>query len=292
SQSANPYSYILNNPMSGTDPTGYSAVRSGNASAWRTNELMGEFAGTPFPSEDKMRRINEMFKGTSHLFSASNGQTNDENSTGNNSGEDDKEGVGIAVSEIATAAGAGSVALSAIEHITKDKALVPPAGDYKSTSQSRGLGKLEKVKWGKANQIPLKNITSFSSRTGGLLGVAAAFASAMANKNALISGDITETEYDGKLISDSVMALVSIRGGSGGALAGAAYFVADYVFSKDDVNGWIMIKRGGFQAMENTQLNFQELGRGMKGIRQEYYNNPRGLINNALGVKDIKPKGN
>ncbi|GGP72663.1 hypothetical protein GCM10009347_41650 [Shewanella algicola] len=35
SQSANPYSYILNNPMSGTDPTGYSAVRSGNASAWR-----------------------------------------------------------------------------------------------------------------------------------------------------------------------------------------------------------------------------------------------------------------
>ncbi|GGQ29793.1 RHS repeat domain-containing protein [Shewanella litoralis] len=35
SQSANPYSYILNNPMSGVDPTGYSAVRSGNASAWR-----------------------------------------------------------------------------------------------------------------------------------------------------------------------------------------------------------------------------------------------------------------
>ncbi len=37
SQSANPYSYILNNPMSGVDPTGYLA-KGTNASNWRTSE--------------------------------------------------------------------------------------------------------------------------------------------------------------------------------------------------------------------------------------------------------------
>ncbi|MDT3336833.1 RHS repeat-associated core domain-containing protein, partial [Shewanella sp. SP1S1-7] len=291
SQSANPYSYILNNPMSGTDPTGYSAVRSGNASAWRTNELMGEFAGTPFPSEDEMRRTNEMFKGTSHLFSASNGQTNDENSTGNNSGEDDKEGVGIAVSEIATAAGAGSVALSAIEHITKDKALVPPAGDYKSTGQSRGLGKLEKVKWGKVNQISLKQLTESAKAGGGFLGVIAAAAATEANSDALSNGSISEGEFEGKRNADIAMLIVAMRGGTGGAVAGAVYYVADYVFSKDDVNGWIMLKRDGVQAMGNTQSSFQELGRDMKGIRREYDSDPNGFLHKLLSVQNISIGG-
>jgi RHS repeat-associated protein len=37
SQSLNPYSYIMNNPLSGTDPTGYQAVGSGNCTAGTAN---------------------------------------------------------------------------------------------------------------------------------------------------------------------------------------------------------------------------------------------------------------
>ncbi|MEO3738488.1 RHS repeat domain-containing protein, partial [Shewanella baltica] len=46
SQSANPYSYILNNPMSGVDPTGYSAIRSGNASNWRVPMCDSNYGNT------------------------------------------------------------------------------------------------------------------------------------------------------------------------------------------------------------------------------------------------------
>jgi len=85
--------------------------------------------------------------------------------------------------------------------------------------------------------------------------------------------------------------IVAMRGGTGGAVAGAVYYVADYVFSKDDVNGWIMLKRDGVQAMGNTQSSFQELGRDMKGIRREYDSDPNGFLHKLLSVQNISIGG-
>jgi hypothetical protein len=119
--------------------------------------------------------------------------------------------------------------------------------------------------------------------------VAAVVVSAKANREALENGNITAAEYEGKIAADTTMALISMRGG---AVAGAAYFIADYVFSKDDVNGMIMIKRSNVKAFENSQSTFQNLGRGLKGIRQEYDNNPIGFIQQIIGVPDINPRGN
>ncbi|MBU2881780.1 hypothetical protein KO525_17685 [Psychrosphaera sp. B3R10] len=50
-QSINPYSYIMNNPMAGTDPTGYLA-KSSNASNWRTSacDLDNSCPSTPVES--------------------------------------------------------------------------------------------------------------------------------------------------------------------------------------------------------------------------------------------------
>jgi RHS repeat-associated protein len=88
SQSANPYSYILNNPMSGTDPTGYRSVRSGNASAWATNELMGDMYS--FHKTVEEMQYNKAMKALKK--STSNGEKNEEKSTDNGSKNHEDEG--------------------------------------------------------------------------------------------------------------------------------------------------------------------------------------------------------
>tara|TARA_R110002126_G_scaffold34754_11_gene107414 strand:- start:1033 stop:2259 length:1227 start_codon:yes stop_codon:yes gene_type:complete len=88
SQSANPYSYILNNPMRGTDPTGYSAVRGGNASAWATNEFMGDMYS--FRKTVEEMQYNKAMKALKK--STSNGEKNEEKSTGNGSKKHEDEG--------------------------------------------------------------------------------------------------------------------------------------------------------------------------------------------------------
>ncbi|WP_282110060.1 RHS repeat domain-containing protein [Shewanella algicola] len=88
SQSANPYSYILNNPMSGVDPTGYSAVRSGNASAWATNEFMGDMYS--FHKTVEVMQYNKAMKALKK--STSNGEKNEEKSTGSGSKKHEDEG--------------------------------------------------------------------------------------------------------------------------------------------------------------------------------------------------------
>jgi RHS repeat-associated protein len=73
SQSANPYSYILNNPMAGTDPTGYRSVRSGNAESWRDTD--------PIEKEPYIapKGASSEAKGST---ATANGEKNDKNSNG------------------------------------------------------------------------------------------------------------------------------------------------------------------------------------------------------------------
>ncbi|MFB2777475.1 RHS repeat domain-containing protein, partial [Shewanella xiamenensis] len=291
-QSVNPYSYIMNNPLAGTDPTGYAATCSDDNNCDLSDIKADEIENIQITKDGNMI-INTKDNGSFQVDSVNGQNTHGSFSVADigslQQNSNNKEGSGA--SEIATATGAGSAVLSGVEHMTNGKALVPPAGDYKLTGQSRGLGKLEKVKWGKVNQISLKQLTESAKAGGGFLGVIAAAAATEANSDALSNGSISEGEFEGKRNADIAMLIVAMRGGTGGAVAGAVYYVADYVFSKDDVNGWIMLKRDGVQAMGNTQSSFQELGRDMKGIRREYDSDPNGFLHKLLSVQNISIGG-
>ncbi|CAM2817400.1 hypothetical protein SHAM105786_06500 [Shewanella amazonensis] len=302
-QSVNPYSYIMNNPLAGTDPTGYaceaatgSHICKSEVKATVTKEgTTAKVHLTGGTAKQQRAVANTIVNGAktaqatgSSLASGILSEVgsmlwNTKQTMGSttNSNSDNTAG------EVATAAGAASVSLSVLEHTTDGKALVPPIGDYDSTGQSRVMGKLEKVKPGKINQIPLKEITKYASRLGGALGAVAVMASYKANIAALEKGDISDSELKGKLFADAVVALIAFRGGKGGAIVGGAYFVADYVFSKDDVNGWIMIKRESVSAMENTQSSISDSTRELKAIRREYENNPKSVIYSSLGIDNI-----
>ncbi|MCL1043690.1 FG-GAP-like repeat-containing protein [Shewanella marisflavi] len=80
SQSANPYSYILNNPMAGTDPTGYMA----EASNWRTREC--DLAPMGCQSTPVSRLLDK--------WGVSNGQSNESLAKAHQQRRRDKESAG------------------------------------------------------------------------------------------------------------------------------------------------------------------------------------------------------
>ncbi|MEC4740472.1 hypothetical protein HWQ48_24530 [Shewanella sp. E94] len=287
-QSVNPYSYIMNNPLAGTDPTGYCTAATGtrikSCGDLKVDvKVDGKTVGSAVVKDVNFKNgadvSSAMSAGTGKIASAISDIGSPQQNAQKNVDNNDN-----LTSELATGMAFGSAVLGGVESLTNGKTLVPPMGDFESSGQSRGLGKLEDTKVGKINQISLKNVTQFASRAGGLLGVAAVVVSAKANREAFEKGYITAAEYEGEIAADTAIALISMRGG---AVAGAAYFIADYVFSKDDVNGIIMIKRSNVKAFENTRSTLQELGSDMKGIRREYDSTPASFLHKMLGVQEV-----
>ncbi|WP_394132947.1 SpvB/TcaC N-terminal domain-containing protein [Shewanella maritima] len=283
SQSANPYSYILNNPMSGTDPSGYQ-------SECTTGSNTG-FEG--FCSSAQIAEVEDgEEKDDDTEVPVSNGQKNEAKGEdvdwakrvietyGKITGEKvSSSDVTETAAKLAT--GASTIALGLEK--TKNLTLLNTAETGTalmatgSTLNAWGVSNNSKA----ATALLSLDASKLGKELGTKAGVAGLFVSLASNAAALNNGKITSSEAVVKSSIDVSALLVGIRGGPVGATASIAYSVTDIVYG--DGGGVIQLKRDAVQAINQIEIQM-----GANKVSQKIQQNPLGTMRRLFGLPSIK----
>tara|TARA_R110002033_G_scaffold81172_2_gene132031 strand:+ start:425 stop:7096 length:6672 start_codon:yes stop_codon:yes gene_type:complete len=273
SQSANPYSYILNNPMSGTDPTGYASCSSDDVSGCVVDKIEKV---APTGSHIKTGRTfsgktsdGGSFSFTAHKgagvvsMSMSGGQKNESKAL---RGQETAKNIAKDVADDSSKLATGASVVAAGLNQTKDLALLNTTGTGTalmatgSTGNAWALSKNTTSNLVAASLDGTKLASKLSSQAT-VVGIIASVASNALNENA------TKTEAIVKSTVDASMAVVGMRGGSVGTALAIVYATVDVSYP----GGLIQLNKDANRGISNFSRKI-DTNNVQKGFREDPMN--------------------
>jgi len=285
-QSVNPYSYIMNNPLAGTDPTGYaceaatgSHICKSEVKATVTKEgTTAKVHLTGGTTKQQQAVVNAIANGASKMQSSTPAsvKTQDLNGQGQiaNKGGSSAKDAADNTGKMMTGA---SIVTAGLEQ-TKDLALLNTAGTGTalmatgSTGNAWALSKNAKSNLVAASLDGSKLASKLSPQVT-LVGLLASGVSSAMDE------DVTFTEAIVKSGVDASMALVGLRGGGVGTALSIGYSVVDVTYP----GGWI-------QANKDANRGISQFSKEIDthNIQKGWREDPVNTMKQIFGVPVIK----
>ncbi|OBT09337.1 hypothetical protein A9267_21110 [Shewanella sp. UCD-FRSSP16_17] len=282
-QSVNPYSYIMNNPLAGTDPTGYVAEGPELEKVEYTKE-------TEKVAVTGSRIKRSVTTGVSGTATYSNGATqsfsvnfSEGKATSVSIGSlqevaaKREDGVKDAAGSVSQATTGASVITAGLEQ-TNDLALLNKSGAgtaLMATGATGNAWKLSKDAKSTMKVLSLDGSKLASKMSPYLTGVGLA---ASVTSNVLNEGATTK-EAAFKSSGDVSMALIGLRGGGAGAAASIAYSVIDLTYP----GGFIQLTRDTNRGVSNFSKSIDK-----NNVEQGFREDPINTMKRTFGIPVIE----